>query len=437
MQLKDANGTGRCAQQCWLRAASIGAIALALWPQTSDAGYGNADLEFRLQFTNCCGYYPLVPTMPPQGWQTLPAEGFAYEGTSLDSVVRVLAGATTASGRVEVMADVLASLGAGSGQGVPYGYANLWASWSDTVHATSSSLPLGTPLAANVYRLAWSSGGARAFGNILGQGFELTPANPYFHSVERVENFVSVGGVTGIGAALRSVAGVEGVLAGQTKSSQTNAIITWGFELLTPGATMTDSQDRPVPQVSPDIWENQTNGVPSAPLKPIREQDTGDGGRQFTFERYIIGSDRLPYDFDPAVAIGYEFNVVSGPQFATVQLPDVGDGRYRIALWDGASWQDLGVDVLAGERFDLRTRGGPGGIGRFRVTGIEASAALDPTTLNFVTRFTFEGSGLLTMTQTSLVPEPGTWALWLAGLAGLSLGVRRRVPASRVAADTI
>jgi len=35
------------------------------------------------------------------------------------------------------------------------------------------------------------------------------------------------------------------------------------------------------------------------------------------------------------------------------------------------------------------------------------------------------------------VPEPGTWALWLAGLAGLSLGARRRVPASRVAVDTI
>ena len=248
----------------------------------------------------------------------------------------------------------------------------------------------------------------------------MTPASPFFHSVQLVENFVSVGGVTGIGAALRSAAGVEGVKAGQTKSSETSAIVTWGFELLTPGATMTDSQDRPLSQVNPDVWDQQTNGVPSAPIKPSREQDTGDGGREFTFERYIIGSDRLPYDFDPAVAIGYEFNVVSGPAgLRTVQLPAVGDGHYRIALWDGASWQDLGEDVLAGERFDLRTHGGPAGVGRFRVTGIETSAELDPTTLNFVTRFTFEGYGMLTMTQTSLVPEPGTWATMLLGILAL------------------
>lgn len=436
MQYRTAGVRGRTAGRTERRAASIAAAVLVLWPLASIAGNGNADVDINIALRHCCGYYPLTPSPPPQGWQTMPAGGIAYEGSSLDSLIRVLAYATTAESRVEVGADVLASLGQESGHQLPYAYADVWASWSDTVHAISASLPLGTPLAAKVYRLAWSSGGARATGNILGQGFEVTPANPFFYSVERVENFVSVGGATGIGAALRSAASVDAV-AGQTKSSQTTAIVTWGFELLTPGATMTDSQNRPLQEVNPDVWENQTNGVPSAPLKPIREQDTGDGGRQFTFERYIIGSDRLPYDFDPAVAIGYEFNVVSGPQFATVQLPDVGDGRYRIALWGGASWQDLGVDVLAGERFDLRTRGGPGGIGRFRVTGIEASAALDPTTLNFVTRFTFEGSGLLTMTQTSLVPEPGTWALWLAGLAGLSVGVRRRVPASRVAVENI
>ena len=91
---RNARGPGWSAGQAWLRAASTAAALLALWPQASMAGNGNAELNFTLAFTNCCGFYPLVPSPPPQGWQTLAAGGFAYEGKSLDSVVRVLAGLT-------------------------------------------------------------------------------------------------------------------------------------------------------------------------------------------------------------------------------------------------------------------------------------------------------------------------------------------------------
>ena len=109
------------------------------------------------------------------------------------------------------------------------------------------------------------------------------------------------------------------------------------------------------------------------------------------------------YYVDPAVASGYEFNVLSGPLFTTVLLPNVGDGLYRVEIWNGIGWEDVGVEVRAGESFDFRSRTGVAGISRFRVTGIEESAGIDPHGHQFVTGLTFSEFGEVKLMQTSLV----------------------------------
>jgi hypothetical protein len=130
---------------------------------------------------------------------------------------------------------------------------------------------------------------------------------------------------------------------------------------------------------------------------------------------------------DPEVAIGYDYVVNSGPSFASVLLPDVGDGRYDLLLWDGAGWADSGDDILAGQQYAFSTP-----LTRFRIAGIETEAALDPSdTTAFVTGLTFTEAGQVDMLQipvttTVPVPEPETYALFLAGLGVLAVSARRR-----------
>jgi hypothetical protein len=70
---------------------------------------------------------------------------------------------------------------------------------------------------------------------------------------------------------------------------------------------------------------------------------------------------------------------------------------------------------------------------RFRVTGIETCAELNPDSpIAFSTGLWFDGVGNATVTQTALtvgvspVPEPATYGMLGAGLAVLALARRRR-----------
>lgn len=134
--------------------------------------------------------------------------------------------------------------------------------------------------------------------------------------------------------------------------------------------------------------------------------------------------------FDPDVAIGYEYEVLSEQVFASVLLPDIGDGRFRLLLWNGSEWVDSGNELTAGVEFDFLTNISSSGVKKFRIGGIETSANIDPQDpLGFATGLAFLGGGELRMTQTALaisvpVPEPTTYAMLLSGL-GL-LMVRRR-----------
>jgi hypothetical protein len=124
---------------------------------------------------------------------------------------------------------------------------------------------------------------------------------------------------------------------------------------------------------------------------------------------------------DPAVAAGFAYKTGAGnPNFQSVLLPSgVGDGQYTVVLANGQTFAAAG-----GTPFVF----GTGGVSEFKVLGIEPSAGVDvndPTA--FMTGLTFAGDGTFTGTMQAIpVPEPATWAMALAGLAGLGLAHRRR-----------
>lgn len=179
---------------------------------------------------------------------------------------------------------------------------------------------------------------------------------------------------------------------------------------------------------TPGLWTFAVrNGTlpgndPSNPLMPV----VVDGDYQFDFNVQA----NTQYFIDPLVAVGYDYTLDSSDpnqSFATLVISsDVGDGQYALFLWDGSAFVDAGVTLSAGQSYSFAS-----GVTRFSIRGIETSAALDPAdTSAFVTGLTFSQSGLVSVTQSPLtvdvpaVPEPGSWALMLAGAA--AIGLRRR-----------
>lgn len=129
---------------------------------------------------------------------------------------------------------------------------------------------------------------------------------------------------------------------------------------------------------------------------------------------------------DPVVAIGYEYQIGEGnPNFASVVLPDIGDGLFDLYLFDGSDWLFESV-LAAGAEFYF----GAGGVDRFRVLGIETSAGLNPSDVTaFITGVSFAGDGRFTGTITPItaeVPEPPMTVLLGMALMGLALVQQRR-----------
>ena len=141
-------------------------------------------------------------------------------------------------------------------------------------------------------------------------------------------------------------------------------------------------------------------------------------GTQFAFDIEGVGTG-LTF-IDPAFAVGYEYEAGAGdPAFRSVMLPSVGDGVYLVEVFDSASGKWVFWAQAQSEHELLFS---DQGVRRFRVLGIEDSAALDPNDPTaFVTGLSFVGDGRFTGRMLAIVPEPGTWILLLTGLALLAI----------------
>ena len=179
-----------------------------------------------------------------------------------------------------------------------------------------------------------------------------------------------------------------------------------------------------------DTWQQSAaSAVGTTPENPLLP--SSESGGVFIFDAAVNSNDFI--FIDPLIAVGYDYETGSGdPNFASVLLPDIGDGIYDLILFDqNDNPFDTGTDILAGVAFDF-TAIDPLGISKFGIRGIELSAALDPNDPSaFVTGLRFFDNGRFTGTMTPVsvfvqALEPGTAAIIGVGLVGLGFAARQR-----------
>ena len=186
---------------------------------------------------------------------------------------------------------------------------------------------------------------------------------------------------------------------------------------------------------TPGIWKFAIrDGVlpgdnPENPILPIVNPESP---TDYEFEFSIDDPDELVF-IDPDVAVGYDYIVNSGPDIASVLLPEgYDDNLFDLFLWDDGlmDWLDTGTDITGGVEYDFTSP-----VDRFRIMGIDVSNMLEPTPDAFVTGLTFDGSGVINMNQNAVtvfvpgptqVPAPSTLFLMLGALFSTFLLRKRK-----------
>lgn len=137
----------------------------------------------------------------------------------------------------------------------------------------------------------------------------------------------------------------------------------------------------------------------------------------------------FPLFFDPPPAIGFDYEIVTGPNIAGIQIPaGFGDDLFELLLsLDGVNFQSFG-QIEADTFYDL-TGQFPDGVSHMRLLGIESDAGVDSEDpQGFPTGLTFVSGGQqvgLVMTPIA-VPEPTTAAMLLMGAISLAMTATRR-----------
>jgi hypothetical protein len=172
-----------------------------------------------------------------------------------------------------------------------------------------------------------------------------------------------------------------------------------------------------------------TGETPDSPILPtiyVNEE----GKANLSFDLSNLVPNKITF-IDPEIAIGYDYIINSGPNFASVLLPTgIGDNIFDLWLWDDTLQQFISANqVLTGGiefSFDID------GVDRFSIRGIELSANLDPSnTTAFVTGLTFVDTGNVQMQQIPITenvptPEPSSMILGLISLVG-AMGLRKKI----------
>lgn len=183
--------------------------------------------------------------------------------------------------------------------------------------------------------------------------------------------------------------------------------------------------------INPATLPGNVSNIALPTLQPVPTTSGSLAGPLYGFHVDDVGPDHITF-IDPVVATGFSYATGAGdPNFKAVQVAsNVGDGLYEVWTWNAGAWQLSAGGVAAGASFDFVAHGFAGGVDRFQIRGIEASAnvnAFDVT--GFVTGLSFVAPGSFTGTMqaiTTAVPEPATYWLWLAGAAALLAGRRRQ-----------
>ncbi len=172
-------------------------------------------------------------------------------------------------------------------------------------------------------------------------------------------------------------------------------------------------------------------GTADDPFMPI-ENDSDLPGWAFEI---IVGPEEVIF-IDPEVAIGYDYYVDNGENFASVILPTgFDDNLFDLWLLDANGDWILQSDLLTG---GVEYFFGPDGVSAFRIMGIDITGMLDPTDPTaFVTGVSFVDNGSGQPQQQSIrqvaiaqevndVSEPNGLALMLLALGGIVAMSRRK-----------